>query len=128
MDPNQLRYTEDHEWIGEEDGMYVAGITEFAQDQLGDITYVELPEVGRQVQQGDELAVVESVKAASDIYAPVAGAVAAVNEALEDAPETVNRDPYGGGWFFKLKNIDAAQLESLMDAAAYEEFLKNQED
>lgn len=128
MDPKQLRYTEDHEWIGEEDGMYVAGITEFAQDQLGDITYVELPEVGRQVQQGDELAVVESVKAASDIYAPVAGAVAAVNEALEDAPETVNRDPYGGGWFFKLKNIDAAQLESLMDAAAYEEFLKNQED
>jgi glycine cleavage system H protein len=128
MDPKLLRYTEEHEWIGEGGGIYVLGITEYAQDQLGDITYVELPEIGRRVAQGEEAAVVESVKAASDIYAPVDGTVAEVNESLESAPEKINQDPYGEGWLFKLKEADAAQFEGLMDAAAYEAFLENQDD
>ncbi len=128
MDSKQLRYTEAHEWIGEEGGFYAVGISDFAQDQLGDITYIELPAPGREVKQGDDVAVVESVKAASDVYAPVSGTVAEANEKLEDAPETVNKDPYGEGWFFKLKNVDTAQLEGLMDADAYERFLKSQED
>lgn len=123
MQPANLKYTRDHEWIGQDGAQYVVGITEFAQNQLGDITYVELPQVGRQVQQHEETAVVESVKAASDIYAPVAGTVAAVNEALESKPELVNKDPYGAGWFFKLEGIETSQLSGLMDEAAYRTFL-----
>ena len=122
MNPTELKYTIEHEWIGQQGGLCVVGITEFAQDQLGDITYVELPEVGRIVARHAETAVVESVKAASDIYAPVGGTVAEVNEALLSAPELVNQDPYGRGWFFKLENIEAAQLADLMDYVAYQTF------
>jgi glycine cleavage system H protein len=128
MNPSELKYTQDHEWIGEEGGVYVVGITAFAENQLGDITYIELPKVGRQVKQHEETAVVESVKAAGDIYAPVAGTVAEVNENLETQPELVNTDPYGGGWFFKLKAIDESQFAELMDEAAYQSFLKEQGD
>lgn len=122
MDKATLKFTNEHEWIGAEDGLYVVGITEFAQDQLGDITYVELPETGRQVSQGDETAVVESVKAAGDVYAPAGGTVAEVNGALEETPELVNQDPFGAGWFFKLKDVDEADLAGLMDADAYQKF------
>lgn len=128
MDPKLLRYTEEHEWIGADGDHYVVGITDYAQDQLGDITYVELPEIGRRVAQGEETAVVESVKAASDIYAPVDGTVVEVNESLESAPEKINQEPYGEGWLFKLKEVDAAQVEGLMDSAAYAAFLENQSD
>ncbi|MBI1319035.1 MAG: glycine cleavage system protein GcvH [Candidatus Hydrogenedens sp.] len=127
MNPDQLKYTKDHEWIGEDGGLYVVGITAHAQDQLGDVTYVELPAVGRAVSQGDETAVVESVKAASDIYAPAGGTVAEVNGALEDKPELVNQDPYGAGWFFKLKDVDASELGGLMDAAAYAKYAAESE-
>jgi len=122
MNPTELRYTQDHEWIGLQDGVHVVGITDFAQDQLGDITYIELPEVGRSVARHEETAVVESVKAAGDIYAPAAGTVCEVNEALLSQPELVNRDPFGAGWFFKLEGVDAAALAELMDHAAYQVF------
>lgn len=118
--PNELRYAESHEWVRvEADGTAVVGITDPAQDALGDLVYVELPEVGANLSAGDEAGVVESVKAASDIYAPVAGEVIAVNEALNDSPETVNSDPYGEGWLFKLKLTDASDVDGLLDAAAY---------
>jgi len=125
MNPEELQYTEEHEWVGREGGVHVIGITDFAQQQLGDITYVELPEVGRSVEQNEDTAVVESVKAASDVYAPAAGRVCAVNEALESTPELVNQDPYGQGWFFKLEGVDPGQLGGLMDAAAYRKFLED---
>ena len=128
MDPKQLRYTEEHEWVGASDGLHAVGITDFAQNALGDITYVELPEIGRQLEPNEDAAIVESVKAASDIYAPVAGTVAAVNEALESEPERINSDPFGGGWLFKLSGVDPAEFEGLMDRAAYDAFLKDQED
>jgi len=124
MNPDELRYTAEHEWIGLQDGLYAVGITDHAQEQLGDITYVELPELDREVARQEEVAVVESVKAASDVYAPVAGKVAAVNESLENEPELVNKEPYGAGWFFKLEAADPSQLEELMDAAAYKAFLE----
>jgi glycine cleavage system H protein len=115
------RYTEEHEWIRMESAdVGTVGITQFAQEQLGDIVFVELPEVGRQVQKGEEVAVIESVKAAADCKAPVAGTVVEVNQVLVDEPGTVNRDPAGQGWFFKLKIADAADLASLMDEAAYQ--------
>lgn len=123
MNPEQLRYTEDHEWIGEADGLYLIGITDHAQEQLGDVTFVELPEVGRAVAQHEEIAVVESVKAASDIYAPVAGKVAEVNSALDEDPGAVNSGPYVDGWFLKLADVDPAQVAQLMDAAAYARFV-----
>jgi len=120
MNPEQLKYTKDHEYIGDAgDGVYVVGISDHAQEQLGDVTFVELPDVGAAFAQGDEAATVESVKAASDVYAPVGGTVAEVNEALEDQPELVNSSPYENGWFFKLKDVDASELEKLMDAEAY---------
>ena len=125
MDPTKLKYTESHEWIGEKDGLFVQGITEFAQQQLGDVTYVELPEVGRALKAGDEAAVVESVKAASDIYASATGTVAAMNTALEENPELVNNDPYGEGWFFKLEGVDAVTLSHLMSAADYAKFCED---
>lgn len=128
MNPESLKYTKDHEWVGEVDGLYAVGITDHAQELLGDVTYVELPEVGTTVESGEELAVVESVKAASDIYAPVGGTVAVINEALEDAPESVNQNPYGEGWFFKLKDINAAELDELMDAAAYGAYVSKEDD
>ncbi|MNN38542.1 Glycine cleavage system H protein [compost metagenome] len=118
--PAELRYAASHEWARlEQDGTVTVGITDHAQEALGDVVYVELPEVGKQLAAGEQAGVVESVKAASDIYAPVAGEVLAINEALADAPESVNGDPYGA-WFFKLKPAAVAELEQLLDAAAYQ--------
>lgn len=118
--PTELRYASSHEWSRlEEDGTITVGITNHAQDALGDVVFVELPEVGRQLSAGDECAVVESVKAASDIYAPVSGEVIAVNEALADAPELVNSDPYGQAWLFRVKPVDASELDGLLDADGY---------
>ena len=125
MNPETLRYTEEHEWIGELNGQFFVGITDFAQSQLGDITFVELPEVERAVEAGEEVAVVESVKAASDIYAPVSGKVSEVNQALEDTPELVNSDPLGEGWFFKLEGVDTEQLDALMDVSAYRAYVES---
>ncbi|RMF14408.1 MAG: glycine cleavage system protein GcvH [Gammaproteobacteria bacterium] len=120
--PAELKYASTHEWVRlEEGGIAVVGITDHAQAALGDIVFVETPEVGTTVAAGDEAGVVESVKAASDIYAPIAGEVVEVNAALEDAPETVNNDPYGDGWFFKLKVSDPSELDALLDADAYRE-------
>ncbi|MFC6989883.1 glycine cleavage system protein GcvH [Haloplanus sp. GCM10025708] len=118
--PDEFRYTESHEWVAETDDGYRVGITDFAQDELGDIVFVELPDEGEELAAGDEFGVVESIKAVSDIYAPVSGTVAAVNEALFDAPELVNDDPYGEGWMLELTDVDADELDGLLDADAYE--------
>ena len=126
--PSELRYAQSHEWARlEEDGTVTVGITDHAQQALGDVVYVEHPEEGQQVTAQEEAGVVESVKAASDIYAPVSGTVLAVNETLVDAPETVNEDPYGDGWFFRIDPDDVAELDDLMDAEAYAEFCENDE-
>ncbi|PIE20888.1 MAG: glycine cleavage system protein H [Neptuniibacter caesariensis] len=118
--PSELKYVASHEWIRDEgDGTVTIGVTDHAQDLLGDVVFVELPEVGAEVATGEESGVVESVKAASDIYAPLSGEVVEINEALEDAPELVNSDPYGDGWFFKLKLSDQDELNELLDAEAY---------
>jgi glycine cleavage system H protein len=118
--PANLRYAKSHEWVKlENDGAASVGITDYAQSALGDITYVQLPKVGAALKKGEVFGVVESVKAASDLYAPVAGTVTAVNSALEQAPETLNREPYAGGWILKLKLANPAEVESLADAAAY---------
>jgi glycine cleavage system H protein len=118
-----VRYTKDHEWVRIEGDEAVVGITEYAQEQLGDIVYVELPEVGRALEQGKEAAVVESVKAASEVYAPVSGEVTAVNDALAGEPGTVNGDAMGAGWFFRLRLADAKQLDALLDEAAYRSYV-----
>ena len=126
--PLELGYAATHEWAKQdEEGLIVVGISDHAQDALGDIVYVELPEVGQQIVAGDEAGVVESVKAASDIYAPGSGAVEEINEALEDSPETVNQDPYGDGWFFKLKVTDERELDDLLDADAYQELCESED-
>ncbi len=117
--PEHLRYAESHEWIEAEGDQRAVGISDHAQEELSDVVYVELPEVGREVRRGEAVAVVESVKAASDIYAPVDGRISAVNEALADSPETVNSEPYTGGWLFRIEASDPSQIEQLMDAAAY---------
>ena len=114
-----VKYTEDHEWIRVEDGVGTVGITNHAQEQLGDVVFVELPEVGATVAKGDASGVVESVKAASEIYAPVSGEIVAVNYALADAPQTVNADPAGAGWFYRIRLSDPSQLDGLMDEDAY---------
>ncbi len=119
--PETLRYTQDHEWLRTEGAEAVVGITAHAAEELGDIVFVELPEVGRTLSKDETLGVIESVKTASDLFAPVAGEVIAVNEALNDAPELVNSEPYEGGWMIRLKLQDAAAGEVLMDAAAYRE-------
>lgn len=120
--PQELKYASSHEWARlEDDGTVTVGISDHAQDALGDVVYVEHPEVGQQVAAAEEAGVVESVKAASDIYAPLGGRVIAVNEVLEDAPETVNQDPYGDGWFFRLQPDDISQLEELLDSEGYAE-------
>jgi len=116
-------FTKDHEWVRQEGENVVIGITDYAQSQLGDVVYVELPEIGRTVEQGKETAVVESAKAASEVYAPVSGEVVAVNDAIVADPAKVNADAMGEGWFLKLRLADPKQLESLMDAAAYEAFV-----
>ena len=118
--PSELRYASSHEWARlEEDGTVTIGITDHAQDALGDVVFVEMPDVGAALAAGDDAGVVESVKAASDIYAPVGGEVIAINEKLEDEPELVNSDPYHDGWFFKLQPADTAELEALMAAEDY---------
>ena len=125
--PEDLKYAKSHEWVrAESDGSVTVGITDHAQDQLGDMVYVEVPETGRTLAAGEACAVVESVKAASDVYAPLAGEVTAVNEALAGAPETVNQDPYGQGWLLRMKPADAGALDGLMDAAAYKAFLESE--
>lgn len=119
--PAELKYVASHEWLRlEDDGTVTVGITEHAQDLLGDIVYVELPEVGATVAVDDEIAVVESVKAASDVYAPITGEIVAINEELEDAPETINSDPYGDGWFFKIRPDNIDDYEALMTAEEYQ--------
>jgi glycine cleavage system H protein len=119
--PNDLKYATSHEWVRDEgNGVYTVGITEHAQDLLGDMVFVELPDVGDVVAQGDDVAVAESVKAASDIYAPISGEVVAVNDALNDSPELVNSSPYAEGWMFKIKASDASELAGLLDAAGYQ--------
>jgi len=125
--PTELKYTESHEWVKDNgDGTVSVGITNHAQDSLGDLVFVELPEVGKQVQAKDACAVVESVKAASDIYSPLAGEVVAANEALDGAPETINEDPYGEGWIYQLKIANPAELDDLLDAGAYEQVLADE--
>ena len=125
--PADLKYTDSHEWIKDNgDGTATVGITEHAQEALGDLVFVELPEVGKQLAAKDACAVVESVKAASDIYSPVGGEVTAVNETLESAPETINGDAYGEGWIFRLKLADAAQMGTLLDAGGYEKVLEDE--
>ena len=119
----ETRYTKEHEWIRLDGDTAVVGITEHAQSQLGDVVFVELPEVGKKFAAGDEAAVVESVKAASEVYAPASGEVVAVNAALADAPATVNEDAEGKGWFLKLKLADPAELEKLMTAQQYKDFV-----
>ncbi len=122
--PGQLRYAKSHEWLQPEaDGSATIGITDYAQAALGDITFVQLPKIGAVLKAGDTFGVVESVKAASDLYLPVAGTIMAVNTALEGAPETVNSAPYAGGWMLKIKLADPASIASLMDAAAYRNLL-----
>jgi glycine cleavage system H protein len=117
--PAELKYAESHEWVRVEGEEVVIGITDHAQEALGDVVFVETPEVGTALEAGAEAGVVESVKAASDIYAPVSGIVTAVNEALADAPETINESPYENGWFFRMTLANPAELEKLLDADAY---------
>jgi glycine cleavage system H protein len=121
---SDVRFTEDHEWIRREGDIAVIGISDYAQSQLGDVVYVELPAVGKKVEKGKEAAVVESVKAASEVFAPVTGEVVAVNDALSGEPGKVNADPMGDGWFIKIKLADPKQLDGLMDAAAYKSFVE----
>jgi len=118
--PEELKYSKSHEWVRREaDGSVTIGITEHAQELLGDMVFVELPESGRALAAEEDCAVVESVKAASDVYAPIAGEVTEVNSALEDSPEIVNQDPYGEGWLFRMKPADEAEIDGLLDAAGY---------
>ncbi|MEQ9144125.1 MAG: glycine cleavage system protein GcvH [Parvibaculaceae bacterium] len=119
-----LKFTEDHEWVSIDGDIATVGITDYAQGQLGDVVFVELPEVGRDVSKGDEAAVVESVKAASEVYAPLGGEIVEVNSALDEAPATVNEDAMGAGWFVKMKLSDASELDGLMDEAAYKSFVE----
>ena len=126
--PSELKYASSHEWARlEEDGLITVGISDHAQEALGDVVFVEHPEVGQVVNAQSEAGVVESVKAASDIFAPVSGTVVAVNETLEDAPETVNLDPYGDGWFFRIDPDDTTELDDLLDARAYAELAEADE-
>jgi glycine cleavage system H protein len=118
--PAELRYAASHDWAKNDDGVVTVGITEHAQDAMGDLVYVELPEVGQVVAAGDEAGVVESVKAASDIYAPVSGEVIEINESLEDEPELVNNAPYEGGWLFKIQMSEAGDLDNLLTADQYQ--------
>ena len=121
---SEVRFTDQHEWVRVEGDEATVGITKYAAEQLGDVVYVEMPDAGRKVGQGGEAAVVESVKAASEIYAPIGGEVTANNPALADAPDTVNQDPEGAGWFFKMKIADKGELTKLMTADQYAEFVK----
>ncbi len=126
IDP-KAKYSEEHEWIRVEDGEGIVGITDYAQDQLSDVVYVELPEVGDTFEQGDIFATVESVKAASDVYMPVGGEILEINEELEDSPELVNQDPFGAAWLVRIAIADATELDDLMDAEAYQAFVESLE-
>lgn len=125
--PGELKYTKSHEWVKTNaDGTVTVGITEHAQDLLGDMVYVEVPEAGTEVKAGQDCAVVESVKAASDVYSPIGGEVTEANESLGDVPETVNQDPYGEGWLFKLRPANQQDVDALMDAAAYQKLVESE--
>ena len=124
---SQIKFSEDHEWIRVEGDSGTVGITDYAQEQLGDLVFVELPEVGKSFAKGDEAGVIESVKAASELYAPIAGEVTEVNDTLADDPAQVNGDPMGAGWFFKMTIADAGELDGLMDEAAYKSFVEGLE-
>ncbi|MCP5208716.1 MAG: glycine cleavage system protein GcvH [Hahellaceae bacterium] len=127
--PSELKYLSSHEWVRiEEDGTATIGITDHAQDLLGDVVFVDLPDVGAEINAGDEAGVVESVKAASDIFSPLSGEVIAINEALEESPELVNADPYNDGWFFRIKISDTSELEALLSADDYAEACEAEED
>ena len=128
MYPEDLYYTKDHEWARVEGDRATIGITDYAQKELGDIVYVELPEVGRKVKAGEELCSIDSVKASSPVYAPLSGEVVEVNEKLNDAPETINNDPYGEGWIAVIKIEDPEEIKSLMSAREYEEMIKGMEE
>lgn len=121
-----MKFTKDHEWVKVEGDVVVVGVSQFAQSQLGDVVFVDLPVVGKQLSKGDDAAVVESVKAASDIYAPVSGEIIEVNAELEAEPSLANQDPENTGWFFKLKLSNPSDLDGLMDAAAYQAFVEEQ--
>jgi glycine cleavage system H protein len=125
--PDDVKYAEDHEWARDENGQYRIGVSDFAQDQLGDITFVELPEVGDVFEKGDEFGTLESTKAVADLYLPISGEVTEVNSALEDSPGLVNEDPYGKGWVALVKPSNPAELEALMNREAYLEFLEGME-
>jgi glycine cleavage system H protein len=121
---SELKFSKEHEWVRVDGDVATVGISDYAQAQLGDVVYVELPAVGKQVEQDKEAAVVESVKAASEVYAPISGEVVEINDALAGAPDTVNQAPTGAGWFFKLKIKDKKQLDGLMDEAAYKAYVE----
>lgn len=125
--PEDLKYTEEHEWVLVEDGVATVGITDFAQDSLGDVVFVELPEIGVILESGKPFGVVESVKAVSDVYAPVSGEVIEINEELQDTPELVNTSPYEDGWMVKIKLNDGADVDELMSADEYQEFVAEEE-
>lgn len=124
--PEELKFTEDHEWVLVKDDIVTVGVTSFAQESLGDIVFVELPAIGTRLEAGKAFGVVESVKAVSDVYAPVTGEVVEINEELPDAPEVVNTSPFEDGWMIKIKLEDPAELDALMDADAYQEFLESE--
>lgn len=124
--PEELKYTEEHEWVLREGDLVSIGISDFAQDQLGDVVFVELPEVGEKVEVGKAFGVVESVKAVSDIYAPLSGEIVEINDDLPDAPESINNSPYEDGWLIRIKPDDPAELDAMMDATAYQKFIEEE--
>jgi glycine cleavage system H protein len=124
MYPSELRYSREHEWVRVEDDVCVLGVTDFAQKELGEVVYVELPEVGHVFDAHDELGTIESVKAVAEVYTPVAGEVVEINEALKDDPQRINEDPHGDGWLLRIKFSSSSDFDDLMDAEAYEEFTK----
>ncbi len=125
--PADLKYTKEHEWLRVDGDVVTVGVTDFAQDALGDVVYVDLPEVDGAVSAGDTVAEIESVKAVSDVYSPVTGQIVAVNEELDGSEESINEDPYGAGWLFQIKLADVAELDGMMDVAAYQAFVAEQE-
>lgn len=126
--PEELLYSKEHEWIKLEEGESVVGITDYAQDQLGDVVFVELPEVGDQFELDDSLASLESVKAVSEVYSPLSGEIVAVNERLTEAPELINEDPYGSGWIVRLRMNDLGQVDDLLSAADYTDYVEEEGD
>jgi glycine cleavage system H protein len=126
MYPSDYRYTKEHEWVKAEGSTATIGITEYAQEELGDVVFVELPKVGRQLKAGESFGTIESVKAVSDIFAPLSGEVTEVNPSLHDAPETVNKDPHGAAWLIRMRVADPKEIAPLMDAAAYQAYISSE--